>query len=78
MRISPAHPDTGAPQVLVDAKGSHFTCGSLLTELKIPRHPSFSLYAVIGDWGILGLVTTGLILAAFTKKPGEFGQEKKP
>ena len=72
------HPDTGAPQILVDEKGSHFTRGSLLTELKIPLHPSFSLYAVIGDWGILGMVTTGLILAAFTQKAGEYSQEKKP
>ena len=68
---STAHPDTGAPQVLVDAKGSHFTCGSLLTELKIPRHPSFSLFAVIGDWGVIGLAATGLIVAAFTRKAGE-------
>ena len=66
---STAHPDTGAPQVLVDAKGSHFTRGSLLTELKIPLRPSFSLFAVIGDWGILGLAATGLIVAVFSRKP---------
>ena len=65
---STVHPDTGAPQVLVDAKGSHFARGSLLTELRIPLHPSFSLFAVIGDWGILGLAATGLVVAIFTRK----------
>jgi apolipoprotein N-acyltransferase len=60
---STAHPDTGKSQVLTDAKGSHFTRGSLLTELKVPLNPSFSLFAVIGDWGILTLAVTGLVLA---------------
>ncbi len=68
---STAHPDTGARQVLVDAKGSHFTRGSLLTELEIPLQPSFSLFAVIGDWGIIGLAATGLIVAVFTRKSGQ-------
>ena len=67
---SAAHPDSGARQVLVDAKGSHFTRGSLLTELRIPLHPSFSLYAVIGDWGILVMAAAGLIVAISTRKPG--------
>ena len=49
------HPDTGKPQVLVDETGSHFTRGSLLVELDVPVRPSFSLYASIGDWGIIGL-----------------------
>ncbi len=73
---STAHPDTGAPQVLVDAAGSHFTRGSLLTELKIPLRPSFSLYAVIGDWGILVLAAAGLFTAIWTRKsdhPGKIG-----
>ena len=52
---STAHPDTGKPQVLVDENGSHFTRGSLLTELRIPLHPSTSLYAWIGDWGVIAL-----------------------
>jgi len=67
---SSAHPDSGVPQVLVDAKGSHFTRGSLLAELKIPLRPSFSLFAVIGDWGILGLAAAGVIVAIFTGKSG--------
>ena len=66
---STAHPDTGARQVLVDAKGSHFTRGSLLTELRIPLRPGFSLFAVIGDWGILALAAAGLAVAISTRKP---------
>jgi apolipoprotein N-acyltransferase len=65
---STAHPDTGASQVLVDEKGSHFTRGSRLVELKIPLHPSVTLYALIGDWGILGLASTGLVVAWFTRQ----------
>ncbi len=60
---STAHPDTGKPQVLVNADGSHFTRGSLLTELNVPLHPSFSLYAVIGDWGITGIALLGFAWA---------------
>jgi len=65
---SPRHPDTGKAQVLVDATGSHFTRGSLLTELKIPTNPSVSLFALIGDWGILILTAVGLLIANFTRK----------
>jgi apolipoprotein N-acyltransferase len=57
---STAHPDTGKPQVLVDGNGSHFTRGSLLVELKVPKTPSLSLYALIGDWGVIGLSLVGL------------------
>ena len=60
---STAHPDTGKPQILTDANGSHFTRGSLLTELKIPLHPTFSLYAVIGDWGIIVLSLVALVIS---------------
>jgi len=58
---STAHPDTGVPQILTDEGGSHFTRGSLLTELKIPLNPTFSLYAHLGDWGVISL--SGLALA---------------
>jgi apolipoprotein N-acyltransferase len=66
---STAHPDSGARQVLVDAKGSHFTRGSLLAELKVPLRPSFSLFAVIGDWGIFLLAVLALVVAILTRKP---------
>jgi apolipoprotein N-acyltransferase len=60
---STAHPDTGNPQVITDANGSHFTRGSLLAELDVPLQPSFSLYAVIGDWGVIGLALAALALS---------------
>ena len=60
---STAHPDTGRPQVITDAKGSHFTRGSRLVELNVPLQPSFSLYAIIGDWGVTGLALVALVLA---------------
>jgi apolipoprotein N-acyltransferase len=60
---STAHPDSGKPQILMDGKGSHFTRGSLRTELKVPLHPSFTLYSIIGDWGVIVLGLLGLILS---------------
>jgi apolipoprotein N-acyltransferase len=48
-----AHPDTGKPQIIHNAGGSHFTRGTILAELDVPLRPSFSLYAIIGDAGIL-------------------------
>jgi apolipoprotein N-acyltransferase len=60
---STGHPDTGKPQLLVDAKGSHFTRGSLLTDLAIPIHPVFTLYARIGDWGVITLALAALAWA---------------
>jgi apolipoprotein N-acyltransferase len=58
---STAHPDTGAPQVIVDAAGSHFTRGALLAELDIPLDPSTTLYARIGDWGLAILSLVALL-----------------
>jgi apolipoprotein N-acyltransferase len=59
---STAHPDTGAPQVLLDPAGSHFTRGSLLAELNVPLHPAWTGYAAFGDSGILLLALAGLLL----------------
>jgi apolipoprotein N-acyltransferase len=61
---STAHPDTGKPQLITDASGSHFTRGSLLAELDVPLQPSFSLYAIIGDWGVIVLALAALALSA--------------
>jgi apolipoprotein N-acyltransferase len=60
---SAAHPDTGKPQIILDEKGSHFTRGSLLVELDVPLKPSFSLYALVGDWAIIGLALVLLVLS---------------
>ncbi|NJM38207.1 MAG: apolipoprotein N-acyltransferase [Akkermansiaceae bacterium] len=65
---STAHPETGAPQIIVDQNGSHFTRGSLLAEIKIPLKPSFSLFALIGDWGLIFTGIAGLTMAIFTRK----------
>jgi apolipoprotein N-acyltransferase len=68
--VSAAIDSTGAAQTLVDARGSHFTRGSLLTDLKIPLRPSVTLFAVIGDWGILFLAAIGMGVAVLTRKSG--------
>jgi apolipoprotein N-acyltransferase len=65
---STAHPDTGVRQVLTDAKGSHFTRGSLLAELNVPLHPSTTLYARIGDWGIIFLTAAALLWSFLTRR----------
>lgn len=70
---STVHPDSGKPQVITDAKGSHFTRGSLLAELDVPVDPSFSLYAVIGDWGVIGLAAIALAWAWISRKPETAG-----
>ncbi len=62
------HPDTGKSQILADSSGSHFTRGSLLTELNIPLHPTFSLYAIIGDWGMMFLTFVALLVAFSNRK----------
>ncbi len=64
------HPDTGAAQVIVDENGSHFTRGSILAELDVPITPSFSLYAIIGDWGVIALSLIGLTTAWFMRRLG--------
>jgi apolipoprotein N-acyltransferase len=65
---STAHPDNGKSQILTDEKGSHFTRGSLLTELKVPLNPGFSLYAIIGEWGLIAIALLGLGWARFGQK----------
>jgi apolipoprotein N-acyltransferase len=57
---STAHPDTGKPQVLADACGNTFTRGTLLAELDVPLEPTITLYALIGDAGIIGLALLAL------------------
>jgi apolipoprotein N-acyltransferase len=49
------HPQSGRQQELRDAKGSTFTRGSMIVDVDIPKHPSRTLYAMIGDWGLIGL-----------------------
>ncbi len=55
-----AHPETGKPQELRDNKGSNFTRGHLLAEVDIPKNPPLTLYAVMGDWGVILLSLAGV------------------
>ena len=55
-------PETGLPQVIRDENGSTFLRGNLLAKIRIPVNPSTSLYAIIGDWGIISLGILGLAL----------------
>ncbi|MBC7980351.1 MAG: apolipoprotein N-acyltransferase [Armatimonadetes bacterium] len=57
------HPQSGKSQIIADSKGSTFVRGSLLTDLEIPLRPGFSLYVLIGDWGIIGLFLVGIAAA---------------
>ena len=60
---STASPVTGKPQVIQDENGSTFLRENLLVRLNIPRNPSFSLYGLIGDWGIIALSFIGFACA---------------
>ncbi len=65
---STRHPDHGRSQILTDENGSHFTRGSLLVELDVPLEPSFSLYAVIGDWGLIGISMAAVWIGSSRRK----------
>ena len=67
---STASPETGKPQVILDENGSSFIRDNLLVRLNIPKQPSFSLYPVIGDWGIIFLSVLGLAAAYFFRRHG--------
>ncbi len=48
---------------LIDENGSHFTRGTLLASVYIPRSPIRTLYSLYGDWfAVLGLVSALLWL----------------
>ncbi len=63
------HPDTRQPQELRDEKGRTFTRGHLLAEVDIPKNPTRTLYAVIGDWGVILLSLVGVV-AGIVKRCG--------
>ncbi|MBK1882711.1 apolipoprotein N-acyltransferase [Luteolibacter pohnpeiensis] len=63
-------PLTGKRQVLTDATGSHFTSGGLLTKVMVPLNPATTLYATIGDWGIITVALAGFILALVSRQQG--------
>ena len=56
------HPDTGVKQEIRDEEGSHLTRGWMLAEVDIPKRPPITGYAVVGDWGVIGLGVLGLVV----------------
>ena len=67
---STASPETGKPQIIQDETGNIFIQDNLLVRLNIPKHPSFSLYAIIGDWGIILLSIVGFATAFIFRHHG--------
>ena len=65
------HPRTGKPQELRDDNGSTFTRGTLMADLDIPVNPPRTLYAMIGDWGVIGLGLLGLVGMGWRSRRGE-------
>ena len=55
------HPETGKPQELRDENGSTFVRRSMIVDVDIPKHPSRTLYSMIGDWGVIGLALAGFL-----------------
>lgn len=66
--VTAAVTPTGDAVTLTDENGSHFTRGSLLTDIAIPLKPGFSLYGLIGDWGIIATGITGFGIAWVSRK----------
>lgn len=57
-------PKTGKSRILTGPpNGDHFTRDTLLDTLEIPVNPPTTLYALIGDWGIISLGAVGLLFA---------------
>ena len=59
---STVHPDGGPKQEIRDESGSHFTRGWMLAEVDIPKRSPITGYAVVGDWGVIGLGVLGLVV----------------
>ena len=68
---STQNPTSRTPQIIQDHTGSTFLRDHLLTHLTIPLKPSFSLYALTGDWPLLTLSALSLItsISLHRKKP---------
>ncbi len=60
-------PDGSSRQELRDADGNHLTRGWLLAEVRIPKKPTLTLYAIIGDWGVIGLGGIALLLGRWRR-----------
>jgi apolipoprotein N-acyltransferase len=51
---------SGESRILTGPDGSHFFRGSMLVDVQVPLKPGFSLYGMIGDWGVI-LLGTGFL-----------------
>lgn len=69
--VTAAITPTGDAVTLTDKNGSHFTRGSLLTDIAIPLKPGNSLYGLIGDWGIIATGLLGFGIAWASRKAGK-------
>lgn len=66
-----AYVDTiGHPTILKDSNGNHFTRGTLLADLNVPQRPTFTLYGLIGDWGVIFLGLLGFLFPALRRPSG--------
>ncbi|MDB6080637.1 MAG: lnt: apolipoprotein n-acyltransferase [Akkermansiaceae bacterium] len=57
------NPDTGKPQELRDEDGKTFFRGHLFADIDIPKHPQWTLYSAIGDWGVIGAAVVSWLWA---------------
>jgi apolipoprotein N-acyltransferase len=48
--------------IIQDKNGSSFTRGHLLTKIEVPVSPPRTLYAMIGDWGVIALGLLGFLV----------------
>jgi len=62
------HPETGVKQEIRDEKGSHLTRGWMLAEVAIPKRSPITGYAIVGDWGVIGLGVLGLVVGVTGKR----------
>ncbi|HVJ44804.1 MAG TPA: apolipoprotein N-acyltransferase, partial [Luteolibacter sp.] len=69
--VTAAITPTGEAKILTGPDGSHFTRGSMLADVAIPLKPGFSLYGMIGDWGIIATGVAGFAGCLIARKRGK-------
>lgn len=64
------HPDTGVKQEIRDDSGSHLSRGWMLAEVDVPKRSPMTGYAIVGDWGVIGLGVLGLVVGVTGRRRG--------